>query len=146
MRTTELVLIVMIVLGCIFKIQHWPGAGALYVTGGCGLALFYFPFGFRTLPAPKSTDQMLWMTLLAGASLCMALVGYQVTFLQRWPNSATLLLCGCTMLCLHAAHRRGAAAQARSHLEIYLDGLLIRCLVLGGLAFTLWALFAGKPH
>lgn len=144
MRTTELVLIVMIVLGCIFKIQHWPGAGALYVTGGCGLALFYFPFGFRTLAAPKTTDQILGMTLLGGVSMGIALSGI-IAFLQRWPHSAVLMLAGaiaCTValivvLILRTRHPR---------LDIYLDGLLVRCLVLGGWAFTLWELFAGKPH
>ena len=91
MRTTELVLIVLIVLGCIFKIQHWPGAGVLYVTGGCGLALFYFPFGFRTLAAPKPTDQILGMTVFGGVALSIALSGL-IAFMQRWPHSAVLML------------------------------------------------------
>lgn len=144
MRIAELALTALVILGCIFKIQHWPGAAFLLISGGGGLALFYFPFGFRTLPAPKPTDQVLWMTLLGGVSLCAALGG-EVAFLQRWPHSAILLLAGAiacavslvVVLVLRYKHPR---------LDIYFDGLLIRCLVLGGLAITLWELFAGKPR
>ncbi len=144
MRTTELVLAAAVILGCIFKILHWPGASALVFVGGCGLALFYFPFGFRTLPVPKPTDQFLWMTLLGGASLGVAIAG-MVAFILHWPYSARLMLIGaiaCAInllvgLVLRYKHRR---------LDIYFDGLLIRCFVVGGLAITLWRLFSGKPH
>lgn len=144
MRNAELFFIAMVVVGCIFKIMHWPGAGVLYVSGGYGLALFYFPFGFRTLPAPKPTDQVLWMTLLAGVSMCTALSG-MVAFLQRWPHSAALMLAGA--LCCAVVLMVVVILRTRHpRLDIYLDGLLVRCLVLGGLAYTLWELFAGRPH
>ena len=144
MRTTELVLIVLIVLGCIFKIQHWPGAGILYVTGGCGLALFYFPFGFRTLAAPKPTDQILGMTLFGGVALSIALSGL-IAFMQRWSHSAVLMLAGA--IACGVALMVGLVLRYRHpRLDIYLDGLLVRFLVLGGLAFALWDLFAGRPH
>ena len=144
MRTTELVLIAAVILACLFKFLHWPGSSVLVVSGGGGLALFYFPFGFRTLPAPKATDQLLWMTVLGGAALCVALCGL-VTFLQRWPGNAQLLFaggiaCAASMLVglvLRYKHRR---------LDIYFDGLLIRCVVLGFLAITLWMHFVGKPR
>lgn len=144
MRTTELVLATMIILGCIFKIQHWPGAGPLILVGGSGLALFYFPFGFRTLPSPKPTDQVLWLTMAGGAALSIAVSGV-IAFLQRWAHSAALMLAGATAcacvllvgLALRSKHKR---------LDIYFDGLLIRSLVLGGLAIALWDLFAWKPR
>ncbi len=144
MRTTELVLIVLIVLGCILKIQHWPGAGVLYVTGGCGLALYYFPFGFRTLAAPKPTDQILGMTVFGGVALSIALSGL-IAFMQRWPHSAVLMLAGAIVSAV--VMMVGLVLRYRQpRLDIYLDGLLVRCLVLGGLAFILWELFSGKPH
>ncbi|MGV3636337.1 MAG: GldL-related protein [Flavobacteriales bacterium] len=144
MRTTELVLIVLVMLGCIFKILHWPGAAVMLVVGAAGLALLYFPFGWRTLPSPKPMDHVLWMTLLGGAAACTAVSGV-LAFLQHWPHSADLMIAGAfgcaavvpVALVLRSKHPR---------LNIYLDGLLIRCVVLGGLAFTLWELFAGKPH
>ena len=144
MRTTELALAAAVILGCIFKIQHWPGAAFLIVIGGGGLALLYFPFGFRTLSAPKPTDQIIWMTLLGGASLGLTVSGI-VAFLQRWPYSALLLVAGavaCAVslvvaIVLRYKHRR---------LDIHLEGLIVRCLALGGLAIILWTLFAGKPR
>lgn len=144
MRTTELVLAAAVVLGCIFKIMHWPGAGALIISGGGGLALFYFPFGFRTLPAPRPTDQILWTTVLGGAALSVALLG-QVFFMQRWPNSAAWLLMG-AIACAASLLVGLVLRYKHPRLDIYFDGLLIRCFVLGGLAFTLWALFSGMPR
>ena len=137
-------MIAMVVVSCIFKVQHWPGAGVLYVSGGYGLALFYFPFGYRTLPAPIPTDQMLWMTLLAGVSMCTALSG-MVAFLQRWPHSAALMLAG-SVACAVALMVVVILRARHPRMDIYLDGLLVRCLVLGGLAYTMWELFAGRPH
>lgn len=144
MRTAELAFITAVILGCIFKILHWPGASALIISGGWLLALFYFPFGFRTLPAPKPTDQIQWMSMLGGATLCLALSAL-VAFLQRWPHSRTILVCaaiGCTVTLLVSLYLR----YKRPRLEIYFTGLFIRSLVLGLLAFTLWLLFAGKPR
>ena len=144
MRTTELILIAMVMLGCGFKFMHWPGASFLIVMGGCALALFYFPFGFRTLPAPKPTDQILWMSLLGGLSICIALLGL-VSFLMRWANNPILLACG-AIACAPALIAGGALRFKRPRFDIYLDGLLIRCLILGLLAFAMWFLFVGKPR
>ncbi len=68
MRSAELICIATVIAGCAFKIMHWPGAAVLIILGGSSLALFYFPFGYRTLPAPKQTDQLPWLTWLAGAA------------------------------------------------------------------------------
>lgn len=144
MRIAELVLIAMVILGCIFKIQHWPGANALILVGVGALALFYFPFGFRTLAGPKPTDQFLWMTVLTGSMLSVALAA-QLAFQLHWPYSRTLLAvgsAGCGVAFTIAAFLRYKLPR----LDIYFDGLLIRCLVLGGLAFVLFDLFSGKPH
>jgi len=144
MRTTELVLIALVMLGCSFKFMHWPGASVLVVLGGCGLTLFYFPFGFRTLPAPKATDQILWMSVLGGLALSIALVGL-VFFLMRWPHQSKFLVIG-TALCSSALLVVGVLRYKNPRLDIYLDGLMIRCLVLGLLALAMWSLFSGKPR
>lgn len=144
MRTAELAFIITVIIGCMFKFMHWPGANVLLVCGGGGLAFFYFPFGFRTLPAPKSMDQILWLTVLGGASLWVALVG-EVAFLLRWPHQSKFQVIGaigCAITVLVGMVLR----HRHPRLDIYLDGLLIRCVVLGGLAVTLWALFSGKPR
>lgn len=144
MRTIELALVATIILGCVFKLQHWPGTGVLIVLGGGLLALFYFPFGFRTLPAPKATDQVLWMSLAGGAALCVAMAGV-LAFLQRWPYSTELLVIG-QFGCAASLLLGLVLRYKRPRLDIYVEGLLIRCLVVGGLAFTLWSLFSGKPR
>lgn len=144
MRSIELGTITAVIVGCGFKIQHWPGAAILLVCGGCGLALSYFPFGYRSLPAPKATDQILWMTFMTGAVLSVSLVGV-VFFLQRWPYSTWLMVSG-AVGCAIALVIALVLRCRRARLDIYLDGLMIRCVVIGGLAITLWGLFAGKPR
>jgi len=144
MRTTELAFVASVMLGCIFKFLHWPGASILIVLGGCLLALFYFPFGYRTIPAPKPTDQILWMTLLCGIALCIALSGI-IAFMQRWPHNPELMLAGAIgcAVCLPVGI---VLRYKRPRLDIYLDGLLIRCFVLGGLAVMLLEFFVGRPR
>ncbi len=144
MRTTEFVLVAAVMLGCMFKFMHWPGASILIVFGGCSLALFYFPFGYRTLPAPKPTDQVLWLTLLCGAALCIALSG-TVAFMQHWPHGAELLVAG-AISCALGLSVGLVLRYERPRLDIYLDGLLIRCFVLGGLAVLLLEFFVGRPR
>ncbi len=144
MRTIELALIAAVIFGCLFKFMHWPGAGVLIVSGGGGLALSYFPFGFRTLPAPKPTDQIQWMTLLGGIALSTALCGI-VAFLLRWLHQSKFLVVG-AIGCAVAVLLGAVLRYKRPRLDVYLDGLIIRCLVLGGLAIILWTLFSGKPR
>ncbi len=108
------------------------------------MAISYFPFGIRTLPAPKPTDQIPWMSMLGGAMLCLAMSAV-VAFLQRWPHSRTLLVCGaigCAVTLLVSVYLR----YKRPRLRAYFSGLLVRSLVLGLLAIILWDLFAGKPR
>lgn len=144
MRTTELSMITAVMLGCMFKFLYWPGASVLVVLGGFGLALFYFPFGFRTLPAPKPTDQILWMSVLGGFALSVAMVGL-VFFLMRWPLQSELLVTG-TVLCTITLLIGGVLRYKHPRLDIYLDGLLIRFLVLAALTFAMWYLFSEKPR
>jgi hypothetical protein len=143
MRTSELAFTVAVMLGCFFRIQHWIGAGFLILFGGSLLALFYFPFGYRTLPAPKRTDQLLWFSLLGGMALCTVVFGL-VAYLLRWPLHDTVLMAGalgCGLVLLIGLVLR----FKHPRLDIYLDGMLLRCFVLGALAFTLLNLFDGVP-
>lgn len=143
MRSTELAYTAAVMLGCFFRIQHWTGAGILILSGGSLLALFYFPFGFRTLPAPKPTDQVLWFSLLGGIALCTVVFGH-VAYLLRWPHSGTVLMIGalgCGLALLTGAMLR----YRHPRLDIYLDSMLMRCFVLGALACVLLNLFDGAP-
>lgn len=143
MRTTELALTAAVMLGCLFRILHWPGAGFLILIGGSLLALFYFPFGFRTLPAPKPTDQLTWFSLLGGIALCSVVFGH-LAYLLRWPHSTTILMIG-ALGCGGALLTGLVLRKRHPRLDIYLDGLLVRFFVLGALACTVLDLFDGEP-
>lgn len=140
MRPAEITLVAGIMLGIWCKLMHWPGGALLIVCSGCGLGLYYFPFGIRTLAAPKRTDRILWLSLVAGAALCAALVGV-IGCMHLWPVWPTLAAGGaiaCTLVLPVAASFR----PRHRHLDIYLDGLLLRCLVIGALAAVMFAFYA----
>jgi len=143
-RTVELVCIATVITACAFKIMHWPGAAVLIIVGGCSLALFYFPFCYRTLPAPKQTDQLLWLTLMAGKALALVMIG-MVFFIQHWPYGGFFLLAG-TIACGAVALVAARVRYKHQRLDMYCDGLLARCVILGLLAWFIWATFQGLPR
>ena len=84
------------------------------------------------------------MTLLGGASLGTTLFGL-VAFLLRWQSNSTVMVAGSAACAVSLL--AGVVLRSRyPRLDIYLEGLLIRFIVLGGLAFSLWFLFSGKPR
>lgn len=144
MHTMELACVAAVIAGCAMKILHWPGAAALIVAGGGSLALFYFPFGYRVLPAPKPTDQLPWLSWVSGAALCTALSGL-VAFLQRWLFSGSLMLAGgigCAVLVPVVLVMR----YRHPHLGMYCDGLLVRSMIIGLLVLFLHTAFLGLPR
>ncbi len=144
MRTVELLFIGAMVLGFAFKIMHWPGASMLIVVGGASMAVFYFPFAYLTLPAPKPMDQLPRLSMAAGAAICTAMAGL-LAYVQHWPYCGPLLLGGS----MGSAAMLPVALLVRywhPRLDMYCDGLLIRCFILGALAFFIWSTFLGKPH
>ncbi|MFT3884396.1 MAG: hypothetical protein QM724_02890 [Flavobacteriales bacterium] len=144
MRNAEIAFALAVVVGLLFKIMHWPGASVLIVSGGGLLALFYFPFGYRTLPTPRAADQLIWLSLLGGLSLCAALSA-QMAFILHWPFSRFLLtmaVAGCGVSLLAATVIR----YRNNRLDLYLEGIILRCLVLGFLALVILVLFSNQAR
>lgn len=143
MRITELLLAAGVMLGILFKLLYWMGGNMLIVFCGCALALYYFPFGYRTLPSPTRRDQIPWLSLSTGAALFAALVGL-VGHMHFWPGSHILLVGGaiaCALMLPAAALMR----PRHRNLDVYLDGLMLRCLAMGALALATLVLFAPPP-
>lgn len=126
-----------VVLGILFKLIHWTGASLLVVAFGCGLALYYFPFGLRTLAVPGASPRIAWLNLLAGGALGVAMVGL-VGRMHLWGIWPAMLTLG-TLLCLGVLPVAAYLRHRQQGRDLHLDGIMLRCLVLGALALGMQA-------
>src|SRR6056297_1222131 len=83
--TLSLILIIIGLLGAIFKLVHWPGASILLVIGGGGLAVLLMIWFF----IGKSTD----FKYLLALYFVVMLLGILFK-LMHWPGANMLLRAG----------------------------------------------------
>jgi len=89
------------ILGTLFKVQHWPGAGLILLMAGFFGLLFFIP----ALLVQKLQDQdnkakrPVYILAAAGA-ICFA--AGMVFKIQHWPLAGTLMVLGLIILCLLA--------------------------------------------
>ena len=86
----------LLLVGSIFKLQHWPGAGASLVLGGAILALGYLPFMLSM--SLKQTDKTIGkIRNVVGYLSSTAIVVGIIFKLQHWPGARVMLLGGIGM-------------------------------------------------
>ncbi|MBS1546428.1 MAG: hypothetical protein JST38_09345 [Bacteroidetes bacterium] len=68
-----------------------------------------------------------------------------VFFMQRWPNNGPLMLAG-VIACGTVIPVAAVARYKHQRLDMYCDGLLVRCVLLGLLAWFIRATFQGLPR
>jgi len=89
------------ILGTLFKVQHWPGAGLILLMAGFFGLFFFIP----ALLVQKLQDQdnkakrPVYILAAAGA-ICFA--AGMVFKIQHWPLAGTLMVLGLIILCLLA--------------------------------------------
>jgi hypothetical protein len=93
MKITGNISLVMLALGTVMKLFHWPGAGVMLVLGFVVLCLVFFPSAIYTNYRDSKLKQskFLHLSILLGGILFMAGVLFKV---QHWPGAAVLLLAG----------------------------------------------------
>ena len=84
--------------GSVFKIFHWPGAGALYVFGSIFLAILFFPSLFYVRFREKSDNEKnAFLTItgaLAGTTICLGML-FKI---MHWPYATILWVSGISLL------------------------------------------------
>jgi drug/metabolite transporter (DMT)-like permease len=86
------------ILGTLFKIQHWPMAGALLTLAALSGILFFIP----ALALSRLSDQEnkakrpVYILGAAGAVLFVAGLLFKI---QHWPLATVFILCGIFLLC-----------------------------------------------
>ncbi|MGB0882744.1 MAG: hypothetical protein ACPGSO_07295 [Vicingaceae bacterium] len=99
MHITGITAATLLLLGSIFKIQHWPGAAAMYVLGGISLCLLFMPLflavRIKEKPGKISTISNV-IGILGGISLCLGIL-FKI---MHWPFASILMNAGGVLLIL----------------------------------------------
>jgi len=84
----------LIIMGSLFKIQHWPGASVLLLTG---IALFSFGFLIKNLVVEVSNKESSGMDKAATGFMTVSLwlLSFGMLFkVQHWPGASPMLILG----------------------------------------------------
>lgn len=100
MKISGYVSSLMILIGSIFKIQHWPGANVMILVGVFFLTVLFLPILF--ILKFKSTDEN-------NRSIVLSIVGFIASILVcagilfralHWPGARMIIIFGCSLLIL----------------------------------------------
>jgi len=99
MHITGITAATLLLLGSIFKIQHWPGAALMYVLGGISLCLLFMPLflavRIKEKPGKLSTISNI-VGMLGGIALCLGIL-FKI---MHWPFASILMNSGGVLLIL----------------------------------------------
>ncbi|MDB5257626.1 MAG: hypothetical protein JWM14_2321 [Chitinophagaceae bacterium] len=122
---TEKIIGVLVFVGLIFKMMHWPGAGPILVLSLTALSLVYFWGGFYFLSDANLKHQKIALSIIAGAVFGMACIGILFR-LMYWPGAKPMLYIGVFGLPALTAAVFLFKSQAEQELQPYFNKLLIR--------------------
>ncbi len=83
---------VIITVGCIFKIMHWPTAGILITLGILNLCFIFFPIAFIS-SYKNSNKKRKWIYIAAFLTLFIDFIG-ALFKVMHWPGASILLTVG----------------------------------------------------
>ncbi|MBL4592528.1 MAG: hypothetical protein JKX68_01790 [Flavobacteriales bacterium] len=99
MHITGITAAILLLFGTIFKIQHWPGAGLMYVLGATSLCFLFMPL-FLTVRIKEKVGKLNIVTnvlgMLSAIALCLGIL-FKV---MHWPWANILMNSGATLLIL----------------------------------------------
>ncbi len=90
---------IMLLLGSIFKIQHWPGAGVMYVLGAASLCLIFMPL-YLTVRIKEKVGKLNTWTNVVGVISSIALCFGILFKIMHWPMANMLMNIGGFVLIL----------------------------------------------
>jgi len=93
MKTIGLVSMIMITVGALFKIQHWPGAGVLLSLGFLLLGTVFMPTALWVMKKESKIKGSLFLYILAIFGCIVFVFGFLFK-IQHWPGAGMLLTFG----------------------------------------------------
>ena len=97
MKTIGLVSLVLITVGALFKIQHWPGAGILMTLGFFFLGTVFFPSALWVMKKESKLKGSLFIYLISILGGITFIFGFLFK-IQHWPGAGILLTFGFSSL------------------------------------------------
>jgi hypothetical protein len=88
---TGLIAALLVFLGILFKIQHWPGASIALTTGILTLMFAFLPFALRSsykAEGGKGTAILYFVTWIT----CLVVLASMLFKIQHWPGAGYLLI------------------------------------------------------
>jgi hypothetical protein len=93
MHITGITAAILLLLGSIFKIQHWPGAAVMYILGAAALCFLFMPL-FLTVRIKEKPGKLITISniigALGGAMLCIGIL-FKI---MHWPFANILMNLG----------------------------------------------------
>jgi hypothetical protein len=99
MHITGITSAVLLLLGTIFKIQHWPGAGVMYVLGAAALCFIFMPLLLTIRIKEKTGKLKIFTNVLGMISAIMLCLGILFK-IMHWPMASMLMNLGGGLLIL----------------------------------------------
>lgn len=81
----------LVVFGCLFKIQHWAGAGIILTLGFFIFSLVYIPVALVNSYRSEKDKKLKWLYILAFLNILIICAG-ALFKIQHWPGAGQLLL------------------------------------------------------
>ena len=88
---------IFILLGILFKVQHWPGAGILILLSVLISVLFFIPSMLVSLLRDPENKAKRPVYVIGASSLILYLTGFMFK-IMHWPGAGLLLLAGMLLL------------------------------------------------
>jgi hypothetical protein len=100
MKISGYVSSLMILIGSIFKIQHWPGANVLILVGVFFLAVVFLPLLFiLKFKSTEENNRSVVLSIIGFVSAILICVGILFRILH-WPGARMITITGCSLLLL----------------------------------------------
>jgi hypothetical protein len=100
MKISGYVSSLMILIGSIFKIQHWPGANVLILVGVFFLAVVFLPLLFiLKFKSTEENNRSVVLSIIGFVSAILICVGILFRILH-WPGARMMTITGCSLLLL----------------------------------------------
>ncbi len=135
---TEIVFFVLFIIGLVFKLFSWPGGGILLIITFGTLAMLYAGGGVYFFSYKHMKNQIRKLSVFAGLSLSVCLIGILFT-LMFWPGAeAQLMVGGFSALAIFVTSLVLQSKNTEEELKGYFRIMIIRTGLVGGMALVLF--------
>jgi hypothetical protein len=134
---TEKTLTILFLIGLIFKLLHWPGAGIILVISLSTIAMLYFPAAFYFFCDKVIKRQNLALSIISG--LFLSLIPLGILFkIMYWPGGQMYLLIGSVTAPIILTVIYFMKSKTTDELATYYKNMFVRTVVLMVLTITFY--------